>query len=108
MTASVSTELDFSAYYKVDGYRGVAFQLSKYATTEEYEGDYLLCEDEECDHQLSDLCWTEGDTSLVTDLDWVYAVMVGDDREHLVEVSSLTLLPENEFCHGCGQTGCGH
>ena len=33
-------------------------------------------------------------------------IMVGDDREHEVEVDSLTRLDEDDFCSGCGQIGC--
>lgn len=97
--------LDFNAQYSVEGFRGIAFNLVGYGTTEQYEGDYLVCDDEDCDHGLSEMCWTEGETSIVTDLDWVRAVMVGDDREHLVEVASLIKL-EEDVC-SCGQLGCG-
>lgn len=99
--------LDFNALYTVKGYRGVAFTLIDYGVTEEYEGDYLICDDENCDHQVSEMCWTEGETSIVTDLDWVRAVMVGDDREHLVEVSELTKIDESQSVCSCGQLGCG-
>ena len=98
--------VDFTARYTVDGYPGVAWRATRYATTEQYEGDQLVCGDDECDHQLSEMCWTVGDTSLVTDLDMVVAVMVGDDREHLVDVASLTKITDDEFCGGCGQVGC--
>lgn len=107
-TLTIEQPLDFDARYKVSGYGGIAFWLKRYSTTEEYEGDYLICEDEDCDHSLGELCWTEGDTSIVTDLDWVIAVMVGDDREHLVEVGELTVIADEDYCHECGQIGCTH
>jgi hypothetical protein len=100
------TAVDFDARYRVDGYGGVAFYLEGYATTEEYEGDYLVCEDEECDHHLSEMCWAEGDTSIVTDHDHVIAAMVGDDRKHTVSVDDLSLLADDDYCSGCGQVGC--
>lgn len=107
MTTTENTEPNFTdARYTVDGYGGVAFYLTRYSTTEEYEGDYLACDDEDCDHELSESCWLEGDTSIVTDLDWVYAVMVGDDREHLVEVTELTKIADEDYCSSCGQVGC--
>jgi hypothetical protein len=100
------TDIDFDARYRVDGYGGVAFYLKGYATTEEYEGDYLVCEDEDCDHQSSDTCWIEGDTSIVTDHDHVIAVMVGDDRKHVIDVDDLEMLADDDYCSGCGQIGC--
>jgi len=99
--------VDFDARYTVDGYPGVAFWLKSYATMEHYEGDQVVCEDEECDHRLSEMCWTVGDTSLVFDLDFVIAVMVGDDRAHTVDVTSLTkIINDDDYCGGCGQVGC--
>lgn len=35
-------------------------------------------------------------------------VMVGDDRPHHVDRHDMTPLEEDEFCHECGQIGCGH
>lgn len=101
-------DIDFDAYYTVDGYRGIAFYLKGFATTEEYEGDIIICPDDECDHSMSEMCWAMGDVSIVIDYDNVIAVMVGDDRDHVIPVEDLTLLNEDEFCHGCGQVGCGH
>jgi hypothetical protein len=98
--------VDFTARYTVDGYPGVAFWLKEYDRTEQYEGDVVVCDDEECDHQLSEMCWTVGDTSLVYDLERVIAVMVGDDRAHTVDVADLTKINEDDFCGDCGQVGC--
>lgn len=36
----------------------------------------------------------------------VRAVMVGDDYEHVVDVSDLVPIDDNEYCSGCGQIGC--
>lgn len=78
------TTLDLKARYRVDGWPGVAFYLIGYreVITEDGDPDY--------------------------DTDWVRAVMVGDDREHLVEVADLIPLDEGDYCHSCGQIGCGH
>jgi len=38
----------------------------------------------------------------------VQMVMVGDDCVFEVDKDDLTELDEDEFCHGCGQIGCGH
>lgn len=105
MTTMTEGTLDFDARYRLSG-SSIAYWLKGYSTTEEYEGDQLLCDDEDCDHQLSELCWAEGDTPIVTDLEWVIAVMVGDDREHLLEVSELTLITDPVVCP-CGDTQCG-
>jgi hypothetical protein len=78
------------------------------ATTTVYEGDMLLCDDDECDHRLSEMCWAEGDYSIETDTDRVVAVMIGDDREFTFDVEDLTALDRDEFCGECGQIGCGH
>lgn len=37
----------------------------------------------------------------------VRAVMVGDDEVHIVDVEDLHVIPEDGFCRGCGQIGCG-
>lgn len=104
--AGTAQAVDLGARYRVAGYSGIAFYLTGYATTEEYEGDLLLCDDEECDHMLSEMCWTFGDTSLVTDYDRVVAIMVGDDREFIIDVEDLTKISEDDYCSGCGQIGC--
>ena len=52
-----SQTLDFDARYKVAGYRGVAFYLTGYATTEEHNVDMLNCTDSDCEHD--DSCWAE-------------------------------------------------
>lgn len=80
--------LDFDARYTVDGWDGIAFYLRGYV--EEPDAD------------------TEWTGLLVTDRERVRAVMVGDDREHIVDVSDLTKLGEDDYCHVCGQIGCEH
>lgn len=100
--------VDMAARYTVDGYPGVAFRVTGYSYRNWYEGDVLVCPDDDCDHDLSEMCWAEGGWTLVTDLHVVTAVMVGDDREHEIHVTDLTLLPADGYCRGCGQTGCGH
>jgi hypothetical protein len=68
--------------------RGIAFWLKGYATHIVEYGDGF--EEEE------------------TDYSFVKAVMVGDNREHIIDVDDLTLLDENDYCHVCGQVGCQH
>ena len=38
----------------------------------------------------------------------VLAVMIGDDYRHSVDPEDITPLEESDFCHSCGQIGCGH
>jgi hypothetical protein len=40
------------------------------------------------------------------DNETVAAIMVGDDREHVVSVDDLTAIGEDDYCHECGQVGC--
>lgn len=40
--------------------------------------------------------------------DNVVAVMVGDDRKHVIDRGDLINLDEDDYCHTCGQVGCGH
>ena len=104
----ISTELDMSARYSVAGYVGVAFRLLGWSPEDQYEGDVIVCDDEDCDHALSEMCWAEGGWSIVQSDSIVRAVMIGDDREHLVDVGDLTLIADEDYCHECGQLGCGH
>lgn len=105
---STDTAIDFDAFYAVNGWGGIAFYLTGYATETVYEGDLLVCDDEECDHGLSEMCWAEGDYSIVTNPDMVKAIMVGDDTVHLIDVEDLRPLAREEFCGECGQIGCTH
>jgi hypothetical protein len=36
----------------------------------------------------------------------VEAIMVGDDRVHIVDVDDLTKLDDDDYCHSCGQIAC--
>lgn len=97
--------LDMSARYTVAGYRGVAFYLLGWAP-ETREVEVWACEGTHDDNRHDDTCewWTETETD---DSDtFVRAVMVGDDREHIVDVDDLTPISEADYCHECGQVGC--
>jgi hypothetical protein len=81
------TDIDFDARYTVDGWRGIAFYLTGYV--------------QEPDEDT----WWSGVTN--EDRSRVVAVMVGDDREHIVDVDDLTKLEDGAWCVECGQVGCG-
>jgi len=94
-----TTEINFNEHYTVDGYRGIAFYLIGFATetvetetVDEIDGETVYFYDHET----------------VEDRGFVRAVMVGDDREHIVDVDDLTMIADEDFCQECGQTGCLH
>jgi hypothetical protein len=80
--------IDFNAHYAVAGWPGVAFYLMGWL---EYPGPD-----------------TEWDGIMLVDRTQVRAVMVGDDREHVIDVDDLTEIADEDYCGGCGQIGCGH
>lgn len=80
--------LDFDARYAVESYPGIAFYLRGYVMTRDADYDWTGIEDE--DHSF------------------VRAVMVGDDREHIIDVDELRALEDEGYCHVCGQIGCDH
>lgn len=96
--------VDFGARYRVAGYNGVAFYLRGYAT------DMQEIETWFCDHTDSPVhgydCEVAYDYETVERTDMVRAVMVGDDREHLIDVDDLTPIDEDDYCGSCGQIGC--
>lgn len=102
-----TTEVDFDVYYRVEGFGGVAFYLNGYVQRWRIPDAELTCEDDGCLHE-GPWCWTDPEPEVTEDRDWVRAVMVGDDREHEIEVSILLPLAREEFCGQCGQIGCTH
>jgi hypothetical protein len=42
------------------------------------------------------------------DTDRAVVVMVGDDHKHIVDTDELEPIPEESYCHVCGQMGCTH
>lgn len=88
--------IDFDARYSVAGYEGIAFYLRGYV-------EHVV--ESEVYHEDADLY--EYVPMLVVDDQNVIAVMVGDDREHIVDVDDLTKIDDEDYCSGCGQIGCG-
>lgn len=88
-TGAAVEPLDFDARYRIESMPGVAFWLKGYAQIPDGFPDYAMAD-------------------YVDDPDRVVAVMVGDDREHTIDVSELTKISEDDYCPGCGQIGCGH
>jgi len=96
---------DPAARFTVAGYRGIAFYCYGLDEQEQQGEDFLLCEDDECDHGLSEMCWLAGEWEMV-ETGMVVMVMVGDDRKHIVDPDDVTLIAEEDYCSGCGQVGC--
>jgi hypothetical protein len=86
-TPATIADMNPDAHYTVDGYKGIAF----YYDGPETEPD----EDTE---------WSgyEVETGRVR------MVMVGDDRVHIADLDECHEIPEESFCHDCGQIGCDH
>lgn len=85
----VEDGINFDAYYTVDEWgKGIAFYLLGWAIKITSDNDE---EPEE-----------------IPDHDYVVAVMVGDDKRHLVSPSDLIMIREDSFCRSCGQVGCCH
>jgi hypothetical protein len=99
--------VDFDAFYSVKGKEGVAWTLRGWAK-ETREVDVIVCtEFDDPDHEHDESCgWVEVEEYDRDDM--VEAVMVGDDGVHLIDVDDLVVITEDDFCHGCGQIGCGH
>lgn len=100
-------ELDFSKHYRVEDSPGIAWYLHSPVMEREPEctghpADYddPMGETVYCDGSCNDEP-IESDTQ-------VYAVMVGDDRKHIIDIEDLVPIEEEDFCRDCGQIGCGH
>lgn len=93
--------INFDTHYKVKGYSGIAFFLLGWAANQEP----VLCYGE--DEDGNEIEMESGEYELVADHANVVAVMVGDDRRHIVSIYDLTPLSEDGFCRDCGQIGCG-
>lgn len=94
--------INFDGRFKVRGSNGIAYYLLGW----EAEQRPVICFGEDEDgNEIEIEDWSE--TELVRSGDAVVAVMVGDDYRHVVDKSDLTEIGEDDYCHGCGQTGCG-
>lgn len=82
------TEVRFDLPHRVEGYDGIAWHIL----------DYNKYDDE-------DTVWT-GEP--VVDYDNVVAIMVGDNRRHIICIDDIEPIDEDDYCHVCGQIGCGH
>ena len=95
-------EINFDGRYSIRGWRGIAFYLIGYAFTDEP----VMCY--ELDGEGNEVECETGEFEKVEDRDNVIAVMVGDDRKHVVSVDDLTEISSDDYCSVCGQIGCHH
>lgn len=91
--------------YTAREFRGIAPYLVGYAVTVSERDPELVCEDPDCGHETWS-CYVAVDPDYLADRETVAAVMVGDDRVHLVDVADLTAIDPDDYCGGCGQIGC--
>lgn len=96
-------QVDPDAYYTVDGHSGVAWWFHGFE--QEWVPEQVLYIDEETEEEYLDDSEWEGE--FVEDRSRVVMCMVGDDHKWYFDVTDIHLLPEDEFCGGCGQIGCG-
>lgn len=87
------------------GWRGVAWSVLGYATAETLPEWHLWCDAAGCEHESED-CYYYDEGETVPRFDQVVAVMVGDDRPHIIDTNDLEPLEEGDYCSGCGQVGC--
>jgi len=102
-------KMDLDAYkgrhYKVAGYPPVAWYVAGREVEIEQE-DYIICDEEDCDHLGSELCWIINEREVFTGN--LLMVMVGDDRRHVIDPCDLIEISDEDYCLSCGQIGCGH
>jgi hypothetical protein len=102
-----SWEIDKDGIYSHPQFHGVALYCKGPAKSWTDESWELVCDEEECDH-TSDMCYYYIEPEEFEDEERVVVVMVGDDWKHTVYAEDLTKIDEEDYCHGCGQIGCGH
>lgn len=102
------TVIDFNdVRYSVARWPGIAFYLTGYATTPEPIMVLTTVNDDgEYDPDGQEVEIESGEYDQVEDREHVIAIMVGDDREHTVDVDDLTVIADDDYCGGCGQIGC--
>lgn len=90
--------------YSVKGYLGVAFRFAGYPRFLE---PYIVIGEDEDGNEI-EVTGDDGDYIEDTEGGKVLMVMVGDDREHLIDIDDLSELDDLDYCAECGQIGCTH
>lgn len=78
----------------------------------ECDGSGIGGEDEGADSLCCDVCGGSGDVydeePEPVETGRALVVMVGDDHVYAVDPDDMTPIAEEDYCHACGQIGCGH
>jgi len=101
-----ATEIDFRSAYRVAGWEGMAWNVVGYATYWT-EDNWTFVGGPEDDANTDEQFYVYDEPEEVEDRTRVRCYMVGDDAIFIHDIEDLTPLPEEEFCPGCGQIGCG-
>jgi hypothetical protein len=96
---------DRSQRYAVDGHEGIAFRFVRPGMQTVCDEPELVCEEEECPHD-HELCWLDSEPYQEENPLSAVVVMIGDDREMVVDVKDMTPLDEDAYCRDCGQISC--
>lgn len=90
-----------------DGSPEECFICNGEGTVEDDKGTWTC---RECDGEgsITPGYWSNPDGEDTVRDGFVAVVMVGDDRVHLVDHDDISPLKASEYCHTCGQIGCGH
>lgn len=99
----MAARIDLEARYSVASMPGVAFYavgMAKEVWPESWELD---CTE---DHEHEEVCYLYGEPEEYDSDYLARVVMVGDDREHIVDIADLTEIGDEDYCPGCGQIGC--
>lgn len=104
----MNTQLDTNARYRHAEMPGVAWYIKRLdveTVTDgcpgHYDDDFAL---DSCG--LGEGYFCDGACVEGSPTGMVVAVMVGDNREHIVDPDDLSVIDEDEFCGCCGQIGC--
>lgn len=99
-----ANELDLKARYRVRDWPGIAVYVAAYERRWEPQTSLII------DDDGNEIEYDDGDGEWINDeySDRVYVIMIGDDKQHLVECNDLIPLDELDYCAECGQIGCGH
>lgn len=76
---------DFEPAYVADGWRGIAWRADDYETEPDEDTEW---------------------TGYEIPTGRILAHMIGDDRSFAFEPDELTPISDDDYCPGCGQTGC--
>jgi len=101
-------ELQIGETYLVSSWSAkVAVRFIRYSLEYPEITDFLICEDETCNH-VAAMCWMsedQSDSEPVEMRDFAIVCMIGDDRLHEVSAADLIPIDAEQVC-SCGSIGC--